>query len=263
MQVLSSKIDLDDFFARVRELPRKILLLDYDGTLAPFQEDPQKAYPYEGVEDALNAIIATGQARIVLISGRRAEDLTRLLSLKQMPEIWGSHGFERRMPDGRILPGQLIPKQSEGLKLAEEWAQKTQLPARLERKPAGLAFHWRGLDDETARTIRSQINSEWEKRALDYNLKLLPFDCGLELKPAEIDKGHAVQQIFADLHQPAAVAYLGDDLTDEDAFEALGELGLAVLVRKEVRKTSADLWLKPPAELLDFLARFNSACQIV
>lgn len=261
MQTLSSKIELDDFFVRVSELPLKILLLDYDGTLAPFQEDPQKAYPYEGVEDALNAIIATGKARIVLISGRRAEDLTRLLSLKQMPEIWGSHGFERRMPDGRIVPGQLKQKQSEGLRQAEKWAQKIELPARLEHKPAGLAFHWRGMDEKTARSIESQIESEWKNRAADFNLKLLAFDCGLELKPAEIDKGHAVRQVIEDLNRPAAVAYLGDDLTDEDAFETLGELGLAVLVRKEIRKTSADLWLKPPAELLDFLTRFNSACQ--
>jgi trehalose-6-phosphatase len=53
------------------------------------------------------------------------------------------------------------------------------------------------------------------------------------------------------------VAYLGDDLTDEDAFRALKGKGLSVLVRKESRTTEADCWLKPPDELLDFLKKWH------
>ena len=52
------------------------------------------------------------------------------------------------------------------------------------------------------------------------------------------------------------VAYLGDDLTDESAFQALNGHGLSVLVRSEFRETSARVWLRPPVELMAFLQRW-------
>lgn len=260
MQVLTNKIDPETFFKKVSELPQRILLLDYDGTLAPFQEDPQTAYPYKGVEEILNSIISSDSVRVVLISGRRADDLTKLLRLDNMPEIRGSHGFERLLPDGRSEQKELGDKECQGLDQAKQWAEETDLQARLERKPAGLAFHWRGINDEMAESIRSKIVNEWQNKAADFNLELLDFECGIELKSRDTNKGRAVKSIFDELDQPAAVAYLGDDLTDEDAFEALGNKGLAVLVRKELCETSADLWIKPPLELIDFLTRFDSAC---
>jgi trehalose-phosphatase len=54
----------------------------------------------------------------------------------------------------------------------------------------------------------------------------------------------------------AVLTYLGDDLTDEDAFNALHGRGLSVLVRGSQRKTAADLWIKPPQELLQFLEKW-------
>jgi trehalose-6-phosphatase len=56
-----------------------------------------------------------------------------------------------------------------------------------------------------------------------------------------------------------AIAYLGDDLTDEDAFAAVKPRGLAVLVRPELRETEADVWLQPPRELVAFLKRWRAA----
>ncbi len=55
------------------------------------------------------------------------------------------------------------------------------------------------------------------------------------------------------------VAYLGDDATDEDAFEAVGKHGLSVLVREERRTSAAEVWLRPPEELLEFLDRWIEA----
>lgn len=59
----------------------------------------------------------------------------------------------------------------------------------------------------------------------------------------------------------AAIAYLGDDLTDEDAFQALDTRGLRVLVRDALRPTAADIWLQPPDELLDFLRSWRQTCE--
>src|SRR5581483_10644258 len=89
-------------------------------------------------------------------------------------------------------------------------------------------------------------------------LEWLPFDGGIELRGTGCTKATAVYSILRDEPRGAPAAYLGDDLTDEDAFVALREYGpgslcLPVLVRPEVRPSAADLWLHPPDELLAFL----------
>jgi trehalose-phosphatase len=72
-------------------------------------------------------------------------------------------------------------------------------------------------------------------------------------------KGDAVRAILQESDSRVAVAYLGDDQTDEDAFHALKGNGLTVLVRPQSRPTAADVWLQPPQELLQFLQEWLRA----
>jgi trehalose-phosphatase len=105
-----------------------------------------------------------------------------------------------------------------------------------------------------------EIREAWTPLAERGALELHPFDGGLELRVPGRDKGFAVRRIFADLDEGAAVAYLGDDRTDEDAFRALDGRGLSVLVRREPRPTAAELRLEPPEELLQFLSQGLTVC---
>ena len=80
------------------------------------------------------------------------------------------------------------------------------------------------------------------------------------------DKGGAVKAILAEMRAagktPGPVAYLGDDLTDEEAFKAvnaLDETHLSVLVRSKWRETAAEVWVRPPGEVLGFLERWGKA----
>jgi trehalose-phosphatase len=82
---------------------------------------------------------------------------------------------------------------------------------------------------------------------------LLPFDGGLELRSIDRTKGTAVAEMLEQEPDGIMAAYLGDDLTDEDAFVAVGDRGYSILVRNEVRPSCAQFWLCPPAELLKFL----------
>ena len=91
-------------------------------------------------------------------------------------------------------------------------------------------------------------------------LALLDFEAGLELRVGR-NKGEAVEAILAEAGQGGPVAYLGDDLSDEAAFRAVKGRGLSVLARREQRETAADLWLRPPAELKDFLGRWLRAVE--
>jgi trehalose 6-phosphate synthase/trehalose 6-phosphate phosphatase len=89
---------------------------------------------------------------------------------------------------------------------------------------------------------------------------LEPFDGGLEIRMSDRSKGDAVQSILTEVDIDAPVAYLGDDECDEDVFHVLENRGLRVLVRQHRRETAADLWLRPPDQLRDFLHEWLQAC---
>ena len=79
---------------------------------------------------------------------------------------------------------------------------------------------------------------------------------GLKFDRANMDKGSAVKNIIDEIDVDIPLAYLGDDLTDEDAFRALGKRGLKVLVGEMQRETLADIRITPPQELLEFLDKW-------
>ena len=260
MQTLDQKFNLETFFGRVRAAAARVLMLDYDGTLAPFRINPAEAVPYPGVMPLLDEIQQAGHTRVVMVSGRWTKDLVPLLGLKRAPEIWGSHGWERLQPHGEYNVGRIAPSALEVLVTADEWIEEIEaLDGRCERKPAALAFHWRGLDNAHVAGIREKIFEKWMELGHVNGLAWHDFDGGIELRAAGPDKGDVVRTLVAEAGPGAVFAYLGDDLTDEPAFKAMPEAGAAVLVRPQFRSTVASLWIRPPEELLEFLARWHRA----
>jgi trehalose-phosphatase len=257
MQVLRDGVDVDRFFRTLADAPRRLLMLDYDGTLAPFHVERDQAAPYPEVRAALNDILAARHTRVVLISGRAAEEVPRLIGLQHPVEVWGSHGAERLLPHGTYTMSQLPPLAAQGFARATAWAEEHNLGERFERKPAAVALHWRGLSERAADSLRERAMSAWPQIAAEAELELRAFDGGVELRARGFDKGAVVRKLLAEQGPDTAAAYLGDDLTDEDAFAALEGLGLAVLVRAELRLTRAGLWLRPPGELLALLHRWH------
>lgn len=259
MHILNPEFKLDDFFVRARDARSRVLMLDYDGTLAPFRIKPGEALPYAGVLPLLDMIQDAGHTRLVVVSGRWIQDLVPLLSLKRMPEIWGSHGWERMGEQGDYVAAPISDKAREALAMTDKWAHQVEkIGARRERKPACVAFHWRGLSNKKISQIRILINENWK----DFDhvpLSWHDFDGGIELRTTGWDKGRVVRTLIDETGSDAVFAYLGDDLTDESAFKAMTDRGVAVLVRSELRTTMADLWLKPPDELKEFLALWHTA----
>jgi trehalose-phosphatase len=123
-------------------------------------------------------------------------------------------------------------------------------------KPASVALHWRGAQPAEVETLERWCLGSWGALEPAHGLKLHTFDGGLELRAPGHDKGTAVRTVLAESPPGTVAAYLGDDLTDEDAFRALPEGCLGVLVRPELRNTAATTWLRPPQELLAFLDRW-------
>jgi trehalose-phosphatase len=173
-------------------------------------------------------------------------------------EMWGSHGLERQLSDGSYSRLEVNEEDAASLREAEEWVVATGLLTCAEIKFGGIAIHWRGMPPGEARRIQALTQDSWKPLAERSGLKLLRFEAGLELRVSHPDKGDAVRTILAALDAKVPIAFLGDDLTDEDAFQALKDRGLTVLVRADYRETMAEAWLRPPGELIAFLERWRS-----
>ena len=244
---------LEAFWQLLQNASQRVLLLDYDGTLAPFRQERDKAFPYPGVREILDKIQLSGKTRLVIVSGRNIKDVISLLGLEQLPEIWGGHGFERILPDTSLQRKKISATCSDNLQKAFVWAKEHGHKNNCEQKSSSLAFHWRGLKDETKLQLEEKVSKAWASFTDGQHLQIHPFDGGLELRCAGMHKGDAIQQILSESSKNSVIAYLGDDLTDEDAFKELKGKGLSALVRNTQRDTLADCWLTPPDELLDFL----------
>lgn len=254
---------LEDFFSILRGAPQSLLLLDYDGTMAPFRVDRYRALPYAGVRDLLVRIQRQGRTRMAVITGRPAADISRLLELKSPLEVWGLHGAERIHSDGRRELEQSSPEVQHALDELRATLRRDSFGGLFEDKANGVVMHWRGLAPEKARIVERKTRSLFVPAAQLDGLRLLDFEAGVELRTGR-DKGGAVEAILDEAGRDLPVAFLGDDLTDESAFRAvnaLGPHGLSVLMRRRWRTTDAQMWLRPPAELREFLTSWAKAIE--
>jgi trehalose-phosphatase len=258
--------EVEDFFSAFSGAATPFLLLDYDGTLASFRLDRFQARPWAGVRDLLTAIQRQGRTRMVMITGRPAHEIAPLLGLDPPLEVWGLHGAEHLLPDGRRELEQASFAAQKILKKLRETLNADSLGGRFEDKANGVVMHWRGASPARARIIQQRTRALFDPFAGRNGLFLLEFEAGVELRVG-CDKGGAVEKILQDAganHQAAwPVAYLGDDFTDESAFSTVNDAcpqGLSVLVRREWRETEADIWLRPPAGVKWFLQKWLQAC---
>ena len=259
---------LDNFFETFSQGHKPLLLLDYDGTLAPFRVDRTKARPWTGVREALARIQRQGRTRMVVITGRPAKEIGPLLRgyppvIDPMLEVWGLHGSERLFPDGRRELEEAPPETQRRLNELREHLRHNNLGGQFEDKPNAAVMHWRGASPRTAKFIEMRTRELFEPLAKLEGLTLLPFEGGLELRVGR-DKGAAIATLVAEAPPSSPVVYVGDDLTDEAGFKAVNQAQgphLSVLMKPEHRETSADVWLRPPSELRGFLKKWHRAME--
>jgi trehalose-phosphatase len=254
---------LDAFFRTFAGGATPLLLLDYDGTLAPFRVNRFQARPWAGVRPLLERIQRQGRTRMAVITGRPAAEIAPLLGLNPPLEVWGLHGAERLYPDGRrdleAAPTAALQKLDE----LRAFLRRDSLGGLFEDKPNAAVMHWRGASTQKASHIEKRTRQLFEPPAKLDGLNLLEFEAGIELRVGR-DKGGAVEAILSEAEADAPVAYLGDDLTDEAAFRAVkqaGSRGLSVLMRQKWRATEADVWLRPPEELKELLRMWLKAME--
>lgn len=250
---------LETFLERLSSARQGVLMLDFDGTLAPFAVERKEVQVYVSVSELVDKIRTNTETRVVLVSGRSAHELKELLP-QPRPEIWGSHGMERLRPDGSYDSTPTTEAINQAFEAACAALDSTDLRSLTERKVGCLAVHWRGLPKDRQTHIRSTALNAWSPIAAASGIAISEFDGGLELRVPMRDKGYAVRTVLDESPKGIPAAYLGDDVTDEAAFHAIAGLGLAILVRPALRLTAAQMWLRPPDDLVDFLTQWLRAC---
>ncbi|WP_461209382.1 trehalose-phosphatase [Desulfocurvus sp. DL9XJH121] len=231
-----------------------VLIMDFDGTLSPFVPEPGDARPYPGVREVLGRLREKG-CRLVFVTGRDCRQLPDLLGLPFAPEVWGSHGGEHLLPDGTVEGLDLDSASEQTLARARKAVEDLGYEGFLESKPGCLSFHVRSMPEERHEAALDIVRRAWTSNVKPQPLELREFDGGLEARIPGMHKGRAVEAVLAEVGPETAVFYLGDDDTDEDAFETIRGRGLGILVRPKSRCTQASWYLEPPVELLAFLER--------
>ncbi len=244
-------------FRRLLAAPRKLLMLDYDGTLAPFTADRDRAVPYPGVRKLLDGLTRSSGWRVVVVSGRPTAEVAALLDMAHAVDIFGGHGGEHLAPSGELTRAALDAPLEKALQDARFWAEGQGLGECLESKHGCLALHVRGMTPPRAAEVSAEACRVFGLIAANAGARMLPFDGGVELRSSALNKGLVVERLLADeavAHGEGIIAaYLGDDLTDEDAFEALGDRGLSLLVSRRHKPSRARYHLRPPGDVLEFL----------
>lgn len=225
------------------------LFLDLDGTLAEFETDPQAVGPVERRTRLLRELGMALDGRLAVISGRELSDLDRILD-GVVPALAGVHGLERRDAGFELHAEPVAPGLDAAAAEAEAFARGRD-GVLVERKRGALALHTRAAPEHEGDALALA------RRLADrHRLHLQPGARVAEIRTPGLSKGDAIR---AFLSEPpflgARPVFLGDDLTDEDGFEAvLACGGLGVLVGAP-RPTAAGARLASVSAVFDWLER--------
>jgi len=246
------------FLDSIASSEQSLLLMDFDGTIAPYRVDPMKSRPWTGMLRLIRNIEKSGRTRIIVITGRPACEAEQRLGLHPHPEIWGLHGAERLYRNGRIELPRLSSADLSALGAAMRDLQSADLRLRIEAKANAMAVHWRGRPPGAIQVARARVVDILSRYTTEGHLSLMEFDGGIELRTGR-RKGDAIRQLLTEIGTNAPVAYLGDDTTDEDGFRAIRGRGVGILARHRWHSSEAWFWLPPPKQLRAFLREWLHA----
>ena len=219
---------------------RLLVAVDFDGTIAPIVDDPAAARPLDVSMSALHQLAAITGTEVAVISGRARALLPELLGGDVSDlHLVGSHGAEGISADPEA-EGTLALDATARARLGELRRTLQQIAAEypavgLELKPTGIAVHLRGLSERATAVVAEEIE---EGPATWPGVHLIRGKQVLELTVISTDKGRAVDALRK-RYSATGVLFIGDDVTDENAFAALRDADLGVKVGAGVSGATA------------------------
>lgn len=229
-----------------------ILFLDFDGTLTPIVDDPNKADLSHTTAGILKRIQEKHPCSI--LTGRDRKDVEKRIGIDGITYA-GSHGFDIKGPDFEMLyeKGKPFLKVLDKAESELKKALISDLGAQIERKKFAIAVHYRHVPEEEVDNVLRKVYEVLERNP---KLKAGPGKMVLELKPdIEWNKGEALTWLLKKFNSGAHSfpIFIGDDVTDEDGFKMVQTRGAGILVGKRDGQTYANYCLKDPCEVADFL----------
>ncbi len=238
-----------------------VLFFDYDGTVTPIVSHPKDAQLSEAMRNML--IKLSNQCTLAVISGRGLNDIKSLVGIKGI-HYAGSHGYEIEGPSIKMeyKPALEFVETFDALeKELTEVLAKVE-GALVERKKFSIALHYRNVSTREADLVEKAADSavkKYPKIRKSFGKKVY------ELQPdLDWNKGKALEWLIEELHiekRGSKIFYIGDDITDEDAFSAIKTYGIGILVGSQARTTGAQYKLRDTDQTLRFLEILSSSIQ--
>ncbi|KAG7306371.1 hypothetical protein JYU34_008996 [Plutella xylostella] len=250
--------DFDEYLSKYIGYTQKLaLLLDYDGTLAPIAPHPDLATLPLETKHTLQRLSNMSDVYIAIVSGRNVENVKNMVGIEGITYA-GNHGLEILHPDGskfvHPMPMELQDNVVKLLKALQE--QVCRDGAWVENKGALLTFHFR----ETPIAKRAALADKARELITASGFTPAPAHCAIEARPpVQWNKGRASIYILRtafglDWSERIRVIYAGDDVTDEDAMQALKGMAATFRIASDtITKTSAERRLSSTDSVLAML----------
>jgi trehalose 6-phosphate synthase/phosphatase len=251
-------LDADNLVNAYRGATRRLLLLDYDGTLVGFAQRPSDAVPPASLIERVRAVAADPRNAVAIVSGRNWRDLERWFA--QVPRLWlaAEHGTMFRSPDTmkwdapRSVSSQDWKSRVRGI--LEHFADRTP-GSFIEEKEVALVWHYRAVHPEFGDWIANELVSMLEPALADTELTAQRGNKIIEVKPMWANKGEVLAHLQHVCPDADFLFFVGDDRTDEDLFARLP--GSAWTVHVGDGASAARFRLPDPRAVQDLLGRMG------
>lgn len=246
---MTEMLALDGALGRLARVPRLLVASDYDGVLAPIVTDPAAAVPLPGVVEVLADLAALPGTAVAAVSGRARADLATVSGLPGSVVLVGGHGSEFGEDGPELAPEQVVLR--ERVEAALRALADTRDGVRLETKPASVVLHTRTADRAVAAAVSEAALAgpgTWPGVHATTGKEVV------ELSVVTTHKGTAVAAL-RDRYGAGAVLFLGDDVTDENAFKALRDTDVGIKVGPG--ETAARFRVPDPPGALAVLTRLR------
>jgi len=235
------------------------LFLDYDGTLAPIAEAPEKAFIPPTMKTLLEKLIKIPKCKLVIISGRALMDVKKMVGIKNIVYV-GNHGLEIEGP-GISFRSLITPRVKTAFKCIKSEINKELLFFKgsfLEDKDLSFSVHYRLVAEDKVSLLKNTLMQVTNPFSRDHEVRVGYGKEVFEIKPpVDWDKGKAVswlltQKKFVSDKEKIFSICIGDDVTDEDAFSVVKDNGLAIAVGNP-KLSHAQYYLRDQDEVRKFL----------
>jgi trehalose 6-phosphate phosphatase len=243
-----------------KQLNNKLLFLflDYDGTVTPIRKKPALGRISKRAKNLLAELAKSSHCKLAIISGRALKDVRKMVGLKNII-YGGNHGLELEGPRIRFKSPVSQRHKAVLKQILRRLVEKLR-PVKgvlIENKGLSLSVHYRLVRHQN-RALVKRIFREITWGYVERNeVRVKPGKMVLEAyPPVDWDKGKAVQWLLRNASPPKTGVthiYIGDDVTDEDAFKLLKNSGLGIFVGRP-GKSSAQYYVKNTGEVMKFLS---------